>query len=120
LPEVGDQRADVSSLAASLRRDEGAGDGADEGTRKRECTVEEDRGAASHGHRCTKGSEPKKLASPAGKRRAVEHLCEEWRYAERNACRLVRPPRATQRDGARMDYEERRVRERCHERAKKH
>jgi hypothetical protein len=30
LPEVGDQRADVSSLAASLRRDERAGDGADE------------------------------------------------------------------------------------------
>src|SRR5260370_4661189 len=120
LPEVGDQRADVSSLAASLRRDEGAGDGADEGTRKRECTVEENRGAASHGHRCAEGYQPKKLVSPAGKRRAVHYLCDERSYAERNACRLVVQPRATQRYEARIDYEERRIRKRLHELAKKH
>src|SRR5271168_453210 len=56
MPEVGDQRADVSSLAASLRGDERAGDGADERTGKRKCAVEEDRGAAGHGHRRAEGS----------------------------------------------------------------
>jgi len=50
----------------------------------------------------------------------VEHLREEWRYAERNACRLVQQPRATQRYEARIDYEERRIRKRLHELAKKH
>jgi transposase InsO family protein len=50
----------------------------------------------------------------------VEHLCEEWRYAERNACRLVKQPRSTQRYQARIDYEERSIRKRLHELAKKH
>ncbi len=58
--------------------------------------------------------------SPAGKRRAVGHLREERRYAERNACRLVEQPRSTQRYKARIDYEERRIRQRLHELAKKH
>jgi transposase InsO family protein len=58
--------------------------------------------------------------SPAGKRRAVGHLLEERRYAERNACRLVEQPRSTQRYKARIDYEERRIRQRLHELAKKH
>lgn len=58
--------------------------------------------------------------SPAGKRRAVGHLREEQRYAERNACRLVEQPRSTQRYKARIDYEERRIRQRLHELAKKH
>ena len=58
--------------------------------------------------------------SPAGRRRAVEHLLEEWRYTERNACRLVKQPRATQRYEARIDYEERRIRKRLYELAKKH
>ena len=58
--------------------------------------------------------------SPAGKRRAVGHLCEEQQYAERNACRLVEQPRSTQRYKARIDHEERRIRQRLHELAKKH
>jgi transposase InsO family protein len=58
--------------------------------------------------------------SPAGKRRAVGHLREERRYAERNACRLVDQPRSTQRYKARIDYEERRIRQRLHELAKQH
>jgi putative transposase len=58
--------------------------------------------------------------SPAGKRRAVEHLREERRYAERNACRLVEQPRSTQRYEARIDYKERQIRKRLHELAKKH
>ena len=58
--------------------------------------------------------------SPAGRRRAVEHLLAEWRYTERNACRLVQQPRSTQRYEGRMDYEERRIRKRLHELAKKH
>jgi putative transposase len=47
-------------------------------------------------------------------------LLEERRYAERNACRLVEQPRSTQRYKARIDYEERRIRQRLHELAKKH
>jgi putative transposase len=47
-------------------------------------------------------------------------LREERRYAERNACRLVEQPRSTQRYKARIDYEERRIRQRLHELAKKH
>src|SRR5271157_3496456 len=97
MPEAGDQRADVPSLAASLQWDEGAGDGAVERVGKRKCAVEEDRGATGHGHRRAEGSQPKKLVSPAGRRRAVEHLLAEWRYTERNACRLVKQPRSTQR-----------------------
>lgn len=58
--------------------------------------------------------------SPAGRRRAVEHLREEWRNTERNACRLVEQPRATQRYEARLDWGERRIRKRLHELAKKH
>jgi putative transposase len=58
--------------------------------------------------------------SLAGKRRAVNHLCDERSYAERHACRLVEQPRATQRYEARVDYEERRIRQRLHELAKKH
>jgi len=58
--------------------------------------------------------------SPPGRRRAVEHLLAEWRYTERNACRLVKQPRSTQRYKARIDYEERRIRKRLHELAKKH
>jgi putative transposase len=58
--------------------------------------------------------------SPAGKRRAVHYLCDERSYAERNACRLVRQPRSTQRYEARIDWEERRVRKRLHELARKH
>ena len=50
----------------------------------------------------------------------MEHLQEEWRYAERHACRLVKQPRATQRYEARIDHEERRIRKRLHELAKKH
>jgi len=50
----------------------------------------------------------------------VEHLREAWRYTERNACRLVKQPRATQRYEARIDYEERRIRKRLRELAKKH
>jgi transposase InsO family protein len=50
----------------------------------------------------------------------VEHLLEEWRYTERHACRLVKQPRSTQRYEARIDYEERRIRKRLHELAKKH
>jgi transposase InsO family protein len=50
----------------------------------------------------------------------VEHLRGEWCYTERNACRLVKQPRATQRYEARIDYEERRIRKRLHELAKKH
>jgi len=50
----------------------------------------------------------------------VEHLLAEWRYTERHACRLVKQPRATQRYEARIDYEERRIRKRLHELAKKH
>jgi putative transposase len=50
----------------------------------------------------------------------VGHLQEEWRYAERNACRLVQQPRATQRYQARVDHPERRIRKRLHELAKKH
>lgn len=49
------QRADLSSLAASLRWDERARDGADERIGKRKCAVEEDRGAAGHGHRRAEG-----------------------------------------------------------------
>src|SRR5208282_4440234 len=71
-------------------------------------------------HRRAEGSQPKKLVSPAGRRRAVGHLLEEWRYTERNACRLVQQPRSTQRYEARIDYEERRIRKRLHELAKKH
>ncbi len=44
----------------------------------------------------------------------------EWCCAERNACRLVKQPRSTQRYEARIDYEERRIRKRLHELAKKH
>src|SRR5258708_38827456 len=66
------------------------------------------------------GHQPKKLVSPAGRRRAVEHLEQAWRYTERDACRLVKQPRATQRYEARIDYEERRIRQRLHELAKKH
>jgi putative transposase len=58
--------------------------------------------------------------SPAGKRRAVNYLCDERSYAERNACRLVQQPRATQRYQACIDYEERRIRQRLHELARKH
>jgi len=58
--------------------------------------------------------------SPAGKRRAVDYLCDEHSYAERNACRLVRQPRSTQRYKARIDYGERKIRQRLHELAKKH
>ena len=58
--------------------------------------------------------------SPAGKRRAVNYLCDERSYAERNACRLVKQPRSTQRYEARIDYEERQIRKRLHELAKKH
>ncbi len=50
----------------------------------------------------------------------MEHLLEEWRYTERNACRLVKQSRSTQRYEARIDYEERRIRKRLHELAKKH
>ncbi len=50
----------------------------------------------------------------------MEHLCAECSYTERNACRLVKQPRATQRYEARIDYEERRIRKRLHELAKKH
>ncbi len=50
----------------------------------------------------------------------MEHLREEWRYTERNACRLVKQPRTTQRYEARIDYEERRIRKRLRELAKKH
>ncbi len=50
----------------------------------------------------------------------MEHLREAWRYTERNACRLVKQPRATQRYEARIDYEERRIRKRLRELAKKH
>jgi len=50
----------------------------------------------------------------------VEHLRGEWCYTERNACRLVKQPRATQRYEARIDYQERRIRKRLHELAKKH
>ncbi|MGA2610932.1 MAG: IS3 family transposase [Halobacteriota archaeon] len=50
----------------------------------------------------------------------MEPLREEWGYAERNACRLVKQPRATQRYETRIDYEERRIRKRLHELAKKH
>src|SRR5271168_1385156 len=60
------------------------------------------------------------MVSPAGKRRAVEYLREQWRYAERNACRLLQQPRATQRYEARVDYEERRIRQRLQELAKQH
>src|SRR5260370_5280356 len=120
MPEAGDQRADASSLAASLWRDEGDGDGADEGVGKRKCAVKKDRGAASHGHRRIEGPQPKKLVSPAGRRRAVEHVEQAWRYTERDACRLVKQPRETQRYEARIDYEERRIRQRLHELAKKH
>ena len=50
----------------------------------------------------------------------MEHLLEQWRYTERNACRLIKQPRSTQRYEARIDYEERRIRKRLHELAKKH
>jgi putative transposase len=50
----------------------------------------------------------------------VEHLRCERGYAERNACRLVEQPRATQRYEARVDHQERRIRQRLHELAKKH
>jgi transposase InsO family protein len=55
-----------------------------------------------------------------GKRRAVHYLCDERSYAERKACRLVKQARSTQRYRARIDYEERRIRQRLHELAKKH
>jgi putative transposase len=58
--------------------------------------------------------------SPAGRRRAVNYLCDERSNAERKACRLVQQPRSTQRYEARIDYEERRIRRRLHELAKKH
>jgi putative transposase len=50
----------------------------------------------------------------------VEHLRGEWRYTERNACRLVEQSRATQRYEARIDWGERRIRKRLHELAKQH
>lgn len=50
----------------------------------------------------------------------MEHLREAWSYTERKACRLVKQPRATQRYEARIDYQERRIRQRLHELAKKH
>jgi transposase InsO family protein len=50
----------------------------------------------------------------------VHYLCDERSYAERKACRLVKQPRSTQRYRARIDYEERRIRKRLHELAKKH
>lgn len=58
--------------------------------------------------------------SPAGRRRAVNYLCDERSYAERNACRLVQQPRSTQCYEARIDHEERGIRKRLHELAKKH
>jgi transposase InsO family protein len=50
----------------------------------------------------------------------VVRLREERHYSERNACRLVEQPRSTQRYEARIDYEERRIRRRLHELARKH
>jgi len=50
----------------------------------------------------------------------VQHLCDQRSYAERKACRLVEQPRSTQRYEARIDWEERRIRQRLHELAKKH
>jgi len=50
----------------------------------------------------------------------VNHFCEDWGYAERSACRLVEQPRGTQRYEARIDDEERRIRKRLHELARKH
>ena len=58
--------------------------------------------------------------SPGGRRRAVVELCDERAYSERNACRLVGQWRSTQRYQARVDYQERRIRRRLHELAKKH
>ena len=50
----------------------------------------------------------------------MEYLREERRYTERNACRLVKQSRSTQRYEARIDYEERGIRKLLHELAKKH
>lgn len=47
-------------------------------------------------------------------------MLAEWCYTERNACRLVKQPRATQRYEARVDWKERGIRKRLHELAKKH
>jgi len=58
--------------------------------------------------------------SPDGRRRAVVQLCDERSYSERNACRLVGQWRSTQRYAARIDHEERRMRRRLHELARKH
>lgn len=58
--------------------------------------------------------------SPEGRCRAVVRLREERAYSERNACRLVEQWRSTQRYAARIDPEERRIRRRLHELARKH
>ncbi len=50
----------------------------------------------------------------------MNHLCDERSYAERNACRLVKQPRSTQRYEARIDHAERGIRKRLHELAKRH
>ncbi|MSR45978.1 MAG: IS3 family transposase, partial [Planctomycetes bacterium] len=84
-------------MAEPVRRHEGAGHEAPEGTRAGECAVEEGGGGAGARQGAAEGTRAGKLLSPVRRRRATVHLQEHGLVSERRACRATGQPRSTQR-----------------------
>jgi len=121
--------ADVSPLAAAVRRDAGRGgqavDPAGEGERPAEKAS--GRGRAGEGHALAAGfceavgSRRGKFLSPERRRRAVSVLQERYRASERLVCRVVGQHRSTQRHSVKVvSIEEGKLRHRLREIAAEH
>ena len=108
--EFGDQRADVLPLAESVRRDEGRGSEASEGTRRREPSAQAIGCREGTRHSDAQARRGGKLVSPARKRDAAKELQKSFPQAsQRRACRVLSQPRSSQRYKAKVPDDESRL-----------
>ena len=121
LPSDRGDAADVSPLAAAIRRDASRGgqaaDSAGEGERPAQEAFGRSRVGEGDAQRPCRG----KLLSPERRRRAVTVLQERYRASERLVCRVVGQHRSTQRHPAKVvSIEEVKLRHRLREIAAEH
>ncbi len=113
--------ADVSPLAAAIRRDAGRGGQATDPAGEGERPPQKASGRSRAGEGDAQGSRRGKLLSPERRRRAVTVLQERYRASERKVCRVVGQNRSTQRHPAKViSIEEGKLRHRLREIAAEH
>src|ERR1700730_217698 len=95
VPQTRDQRGDVLQVEGQVRRSGCVGGTAVEVAGGRERQAQEAAGGSDARKRDAEGSEFKKMVTPAARRQAVAHLCQNHQVSQRRACEVISVDRSS-------------------------